>query len=265
MPILIVSVLLSSGLFAFDYYYLPAFNRRQEMLRDQIKARPTRTYYRQDRKWTMGNNFRIYYYKYFDATKKEMADANVYELNPKNFQVMQQIRADRAHWNPTHNTWVFENGWSCEFVNNNCNRKDFTAQTFDEVDETPDFFLQEDLPSEQMNFLQLDKYIRDLKRSGYGYDTMKQDMEIQLYQKFSLPLFALIMAMIGVPFGFMVGNRGALTGIGVSIAIALCYLATSKVFKELGKINELQSGVAAWGPDVIFGLAGLYFLLRMRS
>lgn len=265
MPILIVSVLLSGGLFAFDYYYLPGANRRQQKLRDQIKGKPTQTYYHADRKWTMGNSFRIYYYTYFDPKKEEMADANVYELDPATFQETKQIRADRAHWNPSMNTWVFENGWFCDFADTTCKRSDFEAKTFQELNEGPDYFLQEKLPGSQMNFLQLDKYIRDLKKSGYGYDTMKLDMEIQFYQKFSLPLFALIMAMIGVPFGFLVGNRGAMTGIGVSIAIALSYQATSKLFEKIGEINELQPAVAAWGPDVIFGLAGLYFLLRMKS
>ena len=90
MPILIVGVLLSGGLFAFDYYYLPAANKKQDKLRDQIKGKPTQTYYRPDRKWTMGNrsdsaspaSFRIYYYTFFDPAQKEMVDANVYELQP---------------------------------------------------------------------------------------------------------------------------------------------------------------------------------------
>jgi lipopolysaccharide export LptBFGC system permease protein LptF len=115
----------------------------------------------------------------------------------------------------------------------------------------------------QMNFLELEEYINELKQSGYGYGTVK--LEIQLYRKFAVPLSALILAMIGIPFGFLVGNRGALTGIGVSIAIALSYMATSKLFEKVGEINELTPAIAAWGPDVIFGLAGLYFLLRMKS
>jgi lipopolysaccharide export LptBFGC system permease protein LptF len=73
------------------------------------------------------------------------------------------------------------------------------------------------------------------------------------------------MAAIAIPFGFLVGNRGAMTGIGVGIAIALSYIATSKLFEKIGEINDLQPAVAAWGPDVIFGLAGLYFLSLMRS
>jgi LPS export ABC transporter permease LptG/LPS export ABC transporter permease LptF len=262
MPILLVSTLLAGALFAFDYSYLPGANRKQDKLRDEIKGKPTQTYLRPDRKWTMGNNFRIYYYAYFDPTKKEMADANVYELQPGTFQVVKQIRAGSARWSPSLNTWEFENGWYADFESNTAHRTDFQVKTFSELNETPEYFLQENSKGSQMNFRQLDNYIRELRQSGYSYDVK---LEIELYRKFSLPLFALIMAMIGVPFGFMVGNRGAMMGIGVSIAIALSYLATSKLFEQVGAINELQPAVAAWGPDVIFGLAGLYFLLRMKS
>ena len=263
MPILLVSVLFSGGLFAFDYYYLPAANRRQDKLRDQIKNRPTQTYYRADRKWTLGNGFRMYYYAYFDPTKKEMADANVYEIQPGTFQVVKQIRANRAHWNDFSHTWVFEDGWSSDIRNNVQSRGDFQAKTFPELVEPPEYFLQEFHLYTQMNFRKLDQYIQDLRKSGYGYDTV--EFEIQLYRKFALPLFALIMAMTGIPFGFLVGNRGALTGIGVAIAIALSYLLTSKLFEKVGEINELTPAIAAWGPDVIFALAGMYFLLRMKS
>jgi LPS export ABC transporter permease LptG len=262
MPILLLSVLLSGGLFAFDYYYLPAANRRQDRLRDVIKHRPTQTYYRADRKWTLGNGFRMYYYAYFDPTKKEMADANVYELQPSTFKVLKQVRSDRAHWDTAIHTWVFERGWFSDFRNDVQSRSDFQFQTFQELVEKPEYFLQEYHLSTQMNIIELDQYIHELQQGGYGYDV---GLEIQLYKKFAFPLFALIMAMIGVPFGFLVGNRGALTGIGIAIAIALSYQATSKLFEKVGEINELTPVIAAWGPDLIFALVGLYFLLRMRS
>ena len=48
------STLFSAGLFAFDYYYVPGANRKQDALRDEIKGRATQTYLRPDRKWIMG-------------------------------------------------------------------------------------------------------------------------------------------------------------------------------------------------------------------
>ena len=112
-----------------------------------------------------------------------------------------------------------------------------------------------------MNFRELDQYIRGLHQRGY--DTVK--LQVQFYRKFSVPLFALIMAMISVPFGFLVGNRGAMTGIGVSMAIGIAYLGLDPLFTEMGNVNQLSPTIAAWSPDLLFSMMGLYLLLRMRS
>ena len=262
--ILLASTLLSGGLFAFDYYYVPDANRKQDKLRDEIKGRPVQTYYRPDRKWTMGKGFHIYYYRLFDPTEKAMVDVNVYELQPSTFQLVRQIKAARARWNAGAGTWIYENGWRCDFQSDtDCTRTAFQITTFPELTEPPGYFLKEHLQDTQMNFVQLDRYIRDLRDSGYGYDTV--GLEVQLYRKFSVPLFALIMAMIAIPFGFLVGNRGAMTGIGVSIAIGLSYVGISSLFEKIGEVSQLPPVMAAWAPDVVFGLAGLYLLLRMKS
>ena len=112
-----------------------------------------------------------------------------------------------------------------------------------------------------MNFLELDGYIRDLKQSGF--DTVK--LQVQFYRKFSVPLFALIMALIAVPFGFMVGSRGAMTGIGVSIGDRHRLLGHRPLFEKIGEAGQLDPALAAWVARRIFALAGMYFLLRMRS
>ncbi|HTM50721.1 MAG TPA: LptF/LptG family permease, partial [Bryobacteraceae bacterium] len=78
-------------------------------------------------------------------------------------------------------------------------------------------------------------------------------------------LFALIMAMISAPFAFLVGNRGAMAGIGASIGVAVAYLAIGQLFEKIGNVNYLPATVAAWSPNAIFSLAGMYLLLRMRS
>jgi lipopolysaccharide export LptBFGC system permease protein LptF len=80
-----------------------------------------------------------------------------------------------------------------------------------------------------------------------------------------VPLFALIMAVISVPFAFAAGSRGAMAGVGVSFAIAIAYFSLSKLFEQIGGLNQLPPQVAAWSPDAIFTLTGLYFLARLRT
>ena len=81
-----------------------------------------------------------------------------------------------------------------------------------------------------------------------------------------MPLFALIMAMVSIPFAFLAGNRGAMAGVGVEPrASSIAYWSVGQVFEQIGNLSQLPPRVAAWSPDVIFSLAGLYFLARMRT
>jgi LPS export ABC transporter permease LptG len=265
-PILLGSTLLSGGLFAFDFYYVANANRKQDALRDEIKGRATQTYLRPDRKWIMGyNSSRIFNYKYFDTSGEQssMIETSVFELEPKTFRLERQIYSRRAHWNVSLKTWVFEDGWSCKYEGAFCHDyTPFQATTFPELTEPPDYFLKEALKDQQMNFLQLDRYIKDLQQSGFE-GTVK--LQVRLYRKFAVPLFVLMMAMIAIPFGFLVGNRGAMAGVGLSIGIAVGYLGIGQLFEKLGDAGQLGPVTAAWGPDVVFALAGAYLLLRMRS
>ena len=265
-PVLLGCALLSGGLFAFDYYYVATANRKQDALRDEIKGHATQTYLRPDRKWIMGyGSSRIFNYRFFDTSGNEstMNEASVFELEPKTFRLMRQIYARRARWSPPLKTWIFEDGWTCDYKDAFCkDYRPFQATAFRELTEPPDYFQKEALKDRQMDFRQLDRYIQDLTQSGFE-GTVK--LQVRLYRKFSVPLFTLIMAMIAIPFGFLVGNRGAMTAIGVSLAIGMMYRGIGPLFEKLGDVSQLPPAMAAWAPDMIFSLAGVYFLLRMRS
>ncbi len=266
LPLFVTAIVLSGSLLAFDYSYVPTAYRRQAALRDEIKGRPQQSWLRPDRKWIKGHGSRIYYYKGFDAAERMMEQVNVFDLDPVTFRLKHEIVADRARWNPSLKTWVFEDGWSAEFQGADC--KNYTSfrgplkpASFPELTEPPEYFLKEATQDNEMNFVQLGHYIADLTQSGFN--TTK--LQVQFYRKFSVPVFALIMALIAAPFGFMVGSRGAMAGIGVSILIAISYLALGTLFEKLGEVNLLLPAMAAWSPDVIFALAGGYLMMRIRS
>lgn len=268
IPVLIASTLLSGGLFAFDHYYVPDANRRQDALRNVIKGRPTQTYLRPDRKWiygtTYGSTDRIYYYKYFDANESVMVDVSVFDIEPKSFKLARHIQAEKARWEPDLKRWVFQNGWSREFQGIKETRfDDFRGETrtFSNLVEQPSWFMREVKQYFQVNFLELKNYIREVQQSGFN----TVPLQVQYHKKFSVPLFALIMALISIPFAFLAGARGAMAGVGASFAIAIGYLSLGKLFEQMGNLNQLPPQLAAWAPDVIFALAGLYFLTKLRT
>jgi LPS export ABC transporter permease LptG/LPS export ABC transporter permease LptF len=264
VPVLVASGGLSAGLFAFDHLYIPDANKKQDAIRNEIKGRPPQTYLRPDRKWIRGQGDRIYYYKYMDAAENVMLGVSVFELSPKTFRVTRVIQAEKARWEPAINSWVFQNGWSRDIDGlRETAFKNFTGQamTFPELDETPSYFRKEVKQYFQMNAPALEEYIAELQQSGFN----TVPLQVQLHRKFSVPMFAVIMALISVPFSFIAGTRGAMAGVGVSFGIAIAYWSVNALFEQIGNLNQLPPQIAAWSPDALFSLAGMYFFTRMRT
>ncbi len=262
-PVLLAGFFLSGSLFAFDHYWVPEADRQQDALYNEIKGKPTQTFLQADRKWIYGLHDRVYYYKYFDPKENVMGSVSVFEIDPKAFRLKKHIYADRARWNPRSNQWEYQNGWSRD-INGHKTVSDLFpngTRTFPELDETPDYFVKQDVQSQQMNFQELEAYIAELNVSGFN----TKSLQVDLHEKFSKPLFALILAMVSVPFSFLAGNRGAMRGVGVSLFILIAYRGVGNVFAQVGDLGQLSPAVAAWSPDVIFALFGLYFLARMRT
>ena len=262
VPILVGAGLLSGGMFLLGNNYLPATNQQQDALRNQIKGKPAQTMYRPDRQWIFGKSDKIYNYRFFDPDMNVFANLSVFEINSSDFRLKRRIYAARAFWEPHIRRWVLEDGWTRDFENGHItDYQPFAVRTFNELDEAPSYFKKEVKPSEQMSVLELRQYIRELKQSGF--DVVR--LSVALYRKFSYPLIAFVVTLIAIPFAFSTGSRGALAGIAISIGIAIVYWSVSSLFQAMGNLSQLPPAVAAWSPDVLFSLGGIYLLMRIKT
>ena len=109
-----------------------------------------------------------------------------------------------------------------------------------------------------MNYGELSRYITDLSQSGF--DTKRS--RVQLNRKLAYPLITLVMAILAIPFALSMGKRGGLTGIATAIGLAIAYWVVAGLFEAMGNVNTLPAVLAAWSPDLLFGIAGAYLLLR---
>ena len=264
VPIVSISALLAISLFMFDQFYLPQANRRQEQLRSTIKGRPPQTFLHPEQKWIFGQQDpggpgRIFYYQFFDPDRNEFANLSVFEFDPHTFALSRRVFAARVFWDANKGSWRFQNGWERRLSGANVTEfREFINTSFPEIREEPGYFKKESLQSQEMNFGQLDRYIRDLRQSGF--DTMR--LRVALWHKLAYPLVAIVMAVLAIPFALSMGRRGSLTGIAVAIAVALTYWVVDGLFGAMGNVNYLPAPLAAWSSDVLFGLTGGYLLLR---
>src|SRR5437870_1903563 len=262
VPVLLAACIFAVGLFFFDQFYLPRANKRQDALRNQLKGKPPQTYLNPDRKWIFGQNYKIYFYQLFDSDRNQFGNLSAFQFDPATFQLTRRVYADRAHWEERLQRWVCTQGWERSLRGSAIQDfHTFDVATFAAISEPPYYFKKEVRQSSEMNYEELRRYIRDLQQSGF--DVVR--LRVQLYEKFAFPLITLVMAVLAVPFSLSTGKRGALAGVAAAVGIAVIYTTVFRLFESMGNVSQLPPILAAWAPDLIFGLAGGYLVLEVPT
>jgi len=262
VPVLVVSTVLAGGLFFFDQFYLPHANKRQDALRNLIKGKPAQTYLNPDRKWIFGQHSTIYYYQFFDSERNQFGNLSVFQFDPTTFQLTNRVYADQAHWEERLHRWVCTQGWARSVHGSAiADYRTFDVGTFASISEPPGYFKKEVRQSSEMNYDELRRYIRDLQQSGFDVVRLK----VQLQEKFAFPFNTLIMAILAIPFSLAAGKRGAIAGVATAVGIGVLYMTMSRLSESMGNVSQLPPILAAWAPDVIFGLAGGYLILKVPT
>ncbi|HEX9116606.1 MAG TPA: LptF/LptG family permease, partial [Anaerolineae bacterium] len=262
VPITVIAAILSGALFFADQFYLPRANQRQDALRSRIKGKPAQTYLRPDRKWIFGQQNTIFYYEFYDPDQNRFGNISVFSLDPESFELTRRIYATRAHWNPSLNKWVFEDGWERTFRGATVTGyRTFDITTMAGLTEGPSYFKKEVKQSSEMSYEELRRYIGDLQHSGFDVVQLK----VQLQKKLAFPIITFVMALLAVPFSLSAGRRGALAGIATAIGIAMVYWIANALFEGLGNTSQLPPALAAWSPDLLFALVGGYLILKVPT
>ncbi len=263
IPVLVLACGLSIGLFAIQNYILPTTNRQQEDLRQQIRSgqEPPRTVYQVDRQWIFGQQDRIFYYRHYDPTSDSFADLSIFDLDPTTFQITRRVFASTATWEPGTQTWLLEYGWMRTFEGSDVIQADAFRQQRIQLAERPEYFKRSVGEASKLNYEELKHQISELSQSGF--DVL--DLKIDLQGKLAFPVTCLIMAIVGLPFAFSVGRRGALYGVSVGLAIGLLFWGALGLFTQMGRYEILPPILAAWGPNMLFGAGGLYLFLTTKT
>ena len=262
LPLLVAGLFLAVSMLLLDETYLPYANQRQDALRNKIKGRPAQTFYQPRRQWIFGENFKVYNYELFDPYFNLFGGLNVFQLDPANFQMRRRVFANRAQWEPESNTWLLESGWVRDFDGATITRYiPFQHYSLKELSEPPSYFNREVRQYYQMNWRELRQYIHDLQQAGFDVARLS----VQWHKKLAFPLIAPIIVLLGIPFAFLVGTRGAVGGLALGVALGIVYWETSALFEAMGAVGQLPPTLAAWSPDLIFAFLGVYFFLKMPT
>ena len=261
VPVVLMSVFFGAGLFILEEYITPYANQKQDSLRNVIKGRPAQTYYQLGRNWIFGENDRLYNYRHFDSGNDVFADLSVYDLDLDDNRLNWHLYAKKARWDPATRNWILSQGWRRDFSGGNEPNFETFSERYFAFPELPSCFEQEVKESSKMTYGELKEYINSLQRAGFEVDQLKTE----LYKKLSFPVVSVIMTVLGIPFAFSMGRKGALYGIAAGVLIGIVYWGMFGAFDVMGANGLIAPLLAAWGPNILFSAAGLLMLSWVRT
>ena len=86
----------------------------------------------------------------------------------------------------------------------------------------------------------------------------------KLQGRLATPWTCVVVVLIAVPFGAPAGRRNVFVGVASSIFIGFAYFVLLQVCLALGAGGYVAPWLAAWAPNLTFGLTGLFLTSRVR-
>jgi lipopolysaccharide export system permease protein len=140
-----------------------------------------------------------------------------------------------------------------------------------EFSETPEEINSEIKISDSMSLRaakKADVPIKDLVNYLRLHPRLDRSRQYWLYTKLegrlAAPWTCVVVVLIAIPFGAAGGRRNVFVGVASSIVICFIYFVLLQLGLALGTSGRVPAWLAAWFPNLAFGLVGLTMTARVR-
>lgn len=266
--ILFLTLVLCGLLSIVEDRIVPVATQKAQVIKDQILGHAPRTYGTPlTGRWSFGPEGRnLYHYQYYDADAEQFQALRVFTLASDRTGIIDHRFHETARWQGER--WELGRGWYRRFGPSGEEAYERSEETTYLTLDPPENFAGRESRlralgtlTEQMSLGELSDQIKQFQSNGYDVTRVR----VAFHKKIAQAATPLVMVLLGLPFAFRVGRKGSLYGIGVALLLVLVYWGVFAVFNALGLETLLDPIVAAWAPNVFFGLLGSYLMLYIKT
>lgn len=258
LPCLIVGALASGAAWIVAEHVAPGANERALAIeRMEVRRLPAYRTAQDKDIWYRAEGNRFVHISLIETGTGLIRGMSVFTLSD-DFQLLERVDAQEAAWEAEH--WTLRDGYRLDQREAALQITPFARLTLP-LQERPEEFARIAPSPEEMSFAELRRYIERLTRSGVNVTRYRVD----LHAKVAIAAVSLIMVVIGVSFGMRVGKGGVMLWAGVCIPMGFLYWTLLSVGFSLGRTGAAPALLAVWLPNLVFGLAGLLSLWRLRG
>ncbi len=260
LPVLVLAAAAGGLAFLVQERVVPAAHARSEAARSAILDLAPRRYSYLNRHWVLGRSGdRVFHFDYFEPGSATFSRLSVYDLDAVRWTLLRRSFAERASFEG--DALQASGGWTRAFDPGDGPRFSRTVESRIDAAGEKSAFLEPWKEPQQMTFGELRRAAAEVRGLGFPASRLRTALALRT----ALPFASLVMALLAVPFGFRMGRKGTLAGLGLGVALAMAYWGVFALCRGLGVAGVLTPFLGAWGANLLFGLGGIVGILRMRT
>ena len=200
---------------------------------------------------------------YFDNSQNQAHRVSIQEFDIADPTIMiSRVDANKMTYDTTSGNWVVEYGAKRFFSSSKESASYFNQLTLTDLNFHPEDLASKQQKPEEMNLDELKKLINSQMREG----TDPKSTLIEYYSRFSFSMASIVVVLFGIPLAATKRRRGGLAvQIGINILVTFVYLVFMKISQAFGKNGALDPMLTAWFANLVFIIAALINLPRMRQ
>lgn len=172
------------------------------------------------------------------------------------------IRADSATWSDSTEQWTLWHGQSRVLrTAEQLSTFLFERMQLAALTAPPEAYLTENREPKAMRYGELGRYIESMRRAGNA----SGKLEVRRAQRIAIPAACLVIALFGAPLAMAAPRSGSAFGVGVSLGATIVYVLLAQIAIAMGDSEAFHPVVLAWLPTILFLLAALVLLDRVKT
>ena len=191
----------------------------------------------------------------FDIKKKTAYIFSMEKFEDNNMTY--KLIADKAAYDTINGSWRINNYIERRFDPHEVLKRGSVKDTVIMLSPRDLYNIKEEY--EVMNLFEIRDHIKDLELKGADNTLMYR---IEMHKRIASPVAIIILTVIGASLSSrkVRGGMGLHLGIGIVITFSyILFMEFSRVFALSGVFSPF---VAAWLPNIIFSIIGIYFLVK---
>ena len=177
--------------------------------------------------------------------------------------ISEQIVSKKAHYDKP--TWTFVNATSYEFTGNQVTATATSPLLSVDIGERPSEIAKHGSQGNDPENLSRTEIKSELDATSLS-EQQRRLFSATYAAKLARPFSAFVFVLFAFPLGLRrIRGGGAALGFGLALAIVFVYYVISTVALSVGSLALGLAGIAAWAPNALFSLIGLWLLRRASA